>query len=210
MKSHPVRLGSIVIQIIRTFAVLLLFALPAMAQGNPTFPKPATRDNPTTNPAEFNGRNENITLLERGKDEAQRQQLVMQQMNEDFNKIQSSDKDVLSAASANEGPDFKRIVEGLVDINMRANRLRKNMALPAGKPEKDKDKTKSDVGDLRPALISLNGLITSFVGSPIFQKGSSVDNTVLTRARRDLDGIIDLSERIRKNVEKTNKAPTKP
>jgi hypothetical protein len=211
MKIRSSHLGIIATQIIRTSALLLLLAIPSLAQGNPTFPKPATRDNPTTNPAEFNGRNENITLLERGKDEAQRQQLVMQQMNEDFEKIQSSDRDVLSAVSTTDALDFKRIIDGLTDINKRAVRLKKNMALPAGKPEKDKEKTaQADAGDLRPALVSLNSLITSFVTSPIFKKDSTVDNTVLAKARRDLDGIVDLSDKIRKNVEKTSKASAKP
>lgn len=208
MKNHAAILTPSVSSIIRVAAVLFLCATPLMAQGNPSFPQPATKENPRTNPAEFNGRNENITLLERGKDEAQRRQLVMSQMNEDFEKIQSADKDILSAVSTNDVPDYKRIVDGLADINKRAIRLKNNMALPAAaKDDKSqKKREETNVAELRPALIALNDLITNFVTSPLFRKEASVDTSLLARARRDLEGIIDLSDKVKKNVEKTSKA----
>lgn len=211
MKNYVAMLTPSVIPIVRVAAFLLLLSTPILAQGNPTFPQPATKENPRTNPAEFNGRNENITLLERGKEEALKKQTALAQMNEDFDGIQSADREVLSAVSS-ELPDYKRISLGLTDIGRRANRLKKNMALPPPTKE-DKKKAKRDEPDateLRPALIALNSLITSFVTNPIFKKETSVDATHLSQARRDLDGIIEFSERVRKNVEKLDKPATKP
>src|SRR6185369_13398586 len=177
--------------IIRLIVFLLVFATPLLAQGNPSSPQRATRENPRTNPAELSGRNENITLLERGKEEAQKRQMVMAQMNEDFEEIQSADRDILSAVSTKDVPDYKRIAEGLADINKRATRLRNNMALPPAKDEKGQKKPAApEAIDLVPALISLNDLITSFVTSPLFKKEATVDNSLLLRARRDLNGII--------------------
>ena len=132
-------------------------------------------------------------------------------MNEDFDGIQSADRDVLSAVS-NDVPDYERISVGLTDIGKRALRLKKNMALPPPTKE-DKKKEKPDeqaATELRPALIALNTLITSFVTNPIFKKETSVDATNLAQARRDLDGIIDFSEKVLKNVEKLDKPTTKP
>lgn len=209
MKNYTALLTSSINTIIRVAAFSLILATPLMAQRNPTYPQPATKDNPTTNPAEFSGRNTNITLLERGKDEAQKRELVRAQMNEDFEKIQSSDKDVLSAVSL-EVPDYKRISDGLLDINKRAARLKTNMALPPSKKDDKAQKKNEDASELRPALIALNGLITNFVTSPLFRKDTAVDNTLLSQARRDLDGIIDLSDKVRKSVEKSSKtAPAK-
>lgn len=211
MKNYAAMLTPFIVPIIRVAAFLLLLSTPILAQRNPSYPQPATKDNPRTNPAEFNGRNENITLLERGKEDALKKQTALAQMNEDFDGIQSSDRDVLSAVS-NEVPDYKRISAGLTDISKRAMRLMKNMALPpAAKQDKKKAKLdQQDATELRPALIALNTLITSFVTNPIFKKETSVDAANLAQARRDLDGIIDFSEKVRKNVEKLDKPTTKP
>lgn len=211
MKNYAAMLTPSVVPIIRVAAFLLLLSTPILAQGNPSFPKPATREDPRTNPAEFNGRNENITLLERGKEEALNKQTALAQMNEDFDGIQAADREVLSAVS-NEIPDYKRISLGLADISKHANRLKKNMALPpVSKDDKKKEKRdEPDAGELRPALIALNTLITSFVTNPIFQKETSVDATHLAQARRDLDGIIEFSEKVRKSVDKLDKPATKP
>lgn len=211
MKNYAAKRTPSIVPIIRVAAFLLLLSTPILAQRNPSYPQPATKDNPRTNPAEFNGRNENITLLERGKEEALKKQTALAQMNEDFDGIQSADKDVLSAVS-NDVPDYKRISVGLTDIGKRALRLKKNMALPPPTKE-DKKKEKPDeqaATELRPALIALNTLITSLVTNPIFKKETSVDATNLAQARRDLDGIIDFSEKVRKNVEKLDKPATKP
>lgn len=212
MKNYAAMLTPSVVPIIRVAAFLLLLSTPILAQRNPSYPQPATKDNPRTNPAEFNGRNENITLLERGKEEAVKKQTALAQMNEDFDGIQSADRDILSAVSTNDAPDYKRISEGLTDISKRAVRLKKNMALPPStKEDKKKEKREEpDASELRPALISLNTLITSFVTNPIFKKETSVDATHLSQARRDLDGIIEFSEKVRKNVEKLDKPTTQP
>ena len=82
---------------------------------------------------------------------------------------------------------------------------------PTAKDEKaQKRREQSDTGQLRPALVALNDLITSFVTNPLFRKDTAVDYTLVPRARRDLDGIIDFSEKIRKSAEKLNKGASKP
>jgi hypothetical protein len=187
-------------------------ATPLMAQRNPTVPQPATKDNPRTDPGELRGRNDNITLLEHGKDEAQNRQTAMAQMNEDFERIQSIDKDVLSAVSTSGVPDYKRVSDGLVEIRKRAIRLKTNLVLPpSAKDERaQKRRDEMDTNQLQPSLLMLNDLIVSFVANPLFKKETSVDYQLVARARRDLDGIIEFSEKIRKSAEKLNKAAGKP
>lgn len=91
-------------------------------------------------------------------------------------------------------------------------RMRDYLVLPpTAKDEKaQKNRDESDTSQLRPALTTLNGLITSFVTNPLFKKDTSVDYTLVARARRDLDGIIDYSEKIRKSAEKMTKTVSKP
>ena len=208
MNKRPISFTPLLGSVIRLAVVSLALATPLLAQQNPPNPAPPTLDSRS----ELRDRDMNVTLLERGKDEARNRQSVLTQMNEDFARIQSADKDVLSAVSTEGAPDYKRISDGLADIRKRAIRLRDNLVLPpAGKDGKSqKTLDEADTNQLRPALVALNGLITSFVTNPLFQQGANVDYRQVAKARRDLDGIIDFSDKIRKSTEKLSKASSKP
>lgn len=208
MNKRLIRFAPLPVSVIRLAVVSLALATPILAQQNPPNPAPPARDNRS----ELRDRDMNVTLLERGKDEARNQQTVLAQMNEDFERIQSLDKDILSAISTDGTLDYKRITNGLADIRKRAIRLKNNLVLPpAGKDEKSqKALDEADTSQLRPALITLNDLITSFVKNPLFQQGANVDYRQVAKARRDLDGIIDFSDKIRKSTEKLAKAAAKP
>lgn len=129
-------------------------------------------------------------------------------MNEDFERIQTIDRDILTAFSADAVPDYKRITTGLVDIRKRALRLRDNIGLPtAAKDEKWKKAVdEANAKELRPALVTLNTFITNFVTNPVLQRNRRVDPALVAKARCDLDGIIDFSEKVRKSIEKMSKA----
>jgi hypothetical protein len=207
MKNLTTMIAPSLVSTIRLVAFSFALLTPILAQQNPPNPQPQARDNRR----ELRDRDENITLLERGKDEARNRQTVLAQMNEDFARIQSTDKEILSAIST-DTPDYKLISEGLADIRKRAMRLKNNLVLPpTAKDEKaQKKRDDSDTSQLRPALTTLNSLITSFVTNPLFNKDTGVDYTLVARARRDLDGIIEFSERIRKSAENLNKIGSKP
>jgi hypothetical protein len=51
-------------------------------------------------------------------------------------------------------------------------------------------------------LAALNGLIMNFVSNPIFKNSDAVDPQQAAQARRDLDGIISLSEKMKKTADK--------
>jgi hypothetical protein len=208
MKNLTAVLPPSLISLVRLVAFCFALATPLLAQQNPPNRQPPALDNRS----ELRDRDTNITLLERGKDEALNKQAALVQMNEDFERIQSVDKDILSAVSTNGTPDYKRISDGLADIKKRAIRIRNYMVLPpTAKDEKaQKRRDELDTGQVRPALITLNDLITSFVTNPLFRRDTDVDYTLVARARRDLDGIIDFSEKIRKSAEKLNKGASKP
>ena len=192
---------------IKIVAFSLVLATPLLAQRQPNFPQPASPEHPATNPAENAPRSANVDLLERGKDEAKRRQAAQLQMNEDFERIQTLDRDILAAASADGGPDYKRISTGLADIRKRATRLRDNIGLPTDVKDEQWKKSvdESNAKELRPALMTLNSFITGFVSNPVLQRNANVDPALVAKARRDLDGIIDFSDKVRKSVEKMNK-----
>ena len=52
------------------------------------------------------------------------------------------------------------------------------------------------------AVITILRLIFSFIDNPFFKEISVVDTQVTTKARRDLEEIIELSEQIKRDSEK--------
>ena len=208
MNDYAAMLIPLLGRFIRVVAFSLVLATPLLAQRNPTFPQPASPEHPATNPTENAPRSANVDYLEHGKEEAQRRQAAQLQMNEDFERIQTLDKDILTAASANAVPDYKRISTGLVDIRKRAVRLRDSIGLPTAVKDETWKKSvdESNAKELRPALVTLNTFITSFVSNPVLQRNTNVDPALVAKARRDLDGIIDFSDKVRKSVERMSKA----
>ena len=131
---------------------------------------------------------------------------VLAQVNEDFGSIQDINNELLKSASTHKGLDYSYISQATAEIKMRAVRLRDNLALTtSGKNRKpEKVEVGPDEARLGNALSALNALIQDFVTNPIF-KSSGIDADQASRARHDLDAIIDLSDRIRKNADEMKK-----
>ncbi len=62
---------------------------------------------------------------------------------------------------------------------------------------------------LKSALSELGELITGFVNNPAFKSSNVVDARLAAKARRDLEGIIELSSGIKKCGEKLSKVTQK-
>ncbi len=63
----------------------------------------------------------------------------------------------------------------------------------------------SDVSGLTPSLTALDQLILSFVHNPVFKDAGVVDTKLGGKARRDLDIIIEVSDKVRKIAERMRK-----
>jgi hypothetical protein len=55
-------------------------------------------------------------------------------------------------------------------------------------------------------LSALNKLLDGFLRNPIFSDSGPLDMRLAARARRDLEDIVVLSEKLRKNAEKRSNA----
>lgn len=62
---------------------------------------------------------------------------------------------------------------------------------------------------LKWSVLRLVKLVFSFVDNPFFKEASVVDTRVTAKARRDLEGIIKLSDQLKKDTEKLDKARQK-
>lgn len=138
-------------------------------------------------------------------------QMALAQIREDFWHIQVVDKDIAQAVLSGVPLDPKFIAKSAADIKKRAGRLKVNLILP--EPEKSTKLLQAEVEakpeQLKSSLAALSGLIARFVHNPMFQNANTVGADLGAEARRDLEGIIELSGRVKKNSEKLDKVARK-
>lgn len=134
--------------------------------------------------------------------ERQRVQGVMNQVKEDFGRLQSIYNEIIVSVSDGKKLDHAFISESVAGINKCATRLKSNLALPESK---DKASGKQNVKEgvrPQPSLTLLLSQISEFVTNPMFESSGVLDLELSTRASRNLEEIIYLSESIRKSLER--------
>ena len=133
------------------------------------------------------------------------------QLKDDFEQLQTINNQMMIMVFANNVLDYKRVSEAITEIRKRAARLKSNLPLPVA--EKDGQEAEQPLkglnelnqGEVKPALLSLDDLIQRFVTNPVFQQSQVVDIQQSSKARRDLEAILKLSEKIRKSADKLTK-----
>ena len=141
----------------------------------------------------------------RGKREAA-ERLAVAQIKEDYERIQVVNNELAEAVANHAGVDLKLVVKSTAEIERRAERLLSNLALPELPPDLERVKMPAEGQEqLQPSLLMLGRLVNRFVHSPLFREVNVIDAQVSTRARRDLEGIIALSGRLKKESEKLDR-----
>lgn len=145
--------------------------------------------------------------------------LRLEQIKDDYGRIQMLNNELRRAAHSAAAPDYKRIASAAADVRKRASRLRANLAFPEPDEEadaredsdKDPDATRKDAeasdddARVKTFLTSLDESVVSFVNNPVF-RSSALDAPQAARASRDLARIIELSAEIRKAAERLARA----
>ncbi|HET6647718.1 MAG TPA: hypothetical protein VFH01_10370 [Pyrinomonadaceae bacterium] len=137
--------------------------------------------------------------------------LDLTRVEEDHLRIQQAANGLHQAAAQGNALDLKAVAKSASEIRERAVRLGSALALP--KPEKEDKRPKpaaiADAEGLRGALAALHELIYRFARSPVFTEVNLVDAEQSAKARRDLDEIIGLSERVKKGCQELEKGGKK-
>ncbi|HZE71526.1 MAG TPA: hypothetical protein VE135_18635 [Pyrinomonadaceae bacterium] len=124
------------------------------------------------------------------------------QIREDFRRLQIINNEMMRTVFVNSNVDRKLIAVTTAEINKRAMRLSANLVLPRiddqAKNQKPDD-ARND-GNLQAGLLALDHCIMSFVANPLFKQPNVVDSESALRARSDLNLIIRLSERLKKDL----------
>lgn len=127
------------------------------------------------------------------------------QLQKDFSQLQVVNRSLLKVALSNAPLDPGFVAKSVAEIKKRAERLNKNLALPEPTKAADQTQTLAPVPQLKPAVLKLGRLIFSFVDNPFFKEASVVDTQLTSKARRDLEDIVELSGQIKKSGEQMMK-----
>lgn len=141
------------------------------------------------------------------------ERLALSQIAEDFEQIQIINNKMMGATMRAAAPDYARIADVTAEVKRRARRLRDNLRLGEVEDTEEAKESKSkktvEPGKTKANLLALDESIMSFIKNPIFQSPKVVNLAQATKARHDIDEIIQLSELIKKDAERLSKTSEK-
>ena len=132
--------------------------------------------------------------------------LALEQLQEDFTRLQIVNKELVLTTSERKEVDFKFVSRSAEEINKRAKRLLENLALPESVPETAKVLDPfSDQPELKNSITQMGWRIYYFAKNPIFKEANVLDTSDAAKARWDLEEIIELSALIKSGSERVGK-----
>jgi hypothetical protein len=148
-----------------------------------------------------------LQLKSLGEDKRQpndpkRSQAMMDQVSEDFQRILTLHNEIVRAITANRSLSVQVISDATGEIRKRAARLQSSLKLEKPEPTTENREADLKVMPMKDELILLCKQIESFVRNPIIENPGTVDAPQLAKARRDLQSVVELSDAIKKRVDK--------
>ena len=140
----------------------------------------------------------------RQPNDPKRSQAMMEQVNEDFQRILTLHNEIVRAIAANRSLSYQFISDATGEIRKRSARLQSSLRLERPEPAAGNRIPGPDLeaAETKDELILLCRQIESFVKNPIIDTPGTVDAQQLEKARRDLASVVELSSYIKKRADK--------
>jgi hypothetical protein len=145
--------------------------------------------------------------LRRPAEREEADRLALAQIEDDYVRLQVVNKELSKAASQPTGLDLRFVVKSTSEMRKRAERLLENLALPELQEEAKRSRA-NDIeqeAQLKASLLALGQLVERFVRNPLFREVNVIDAQASARARRDLEAIIEISGRLKKESERLDR-----
>lgn len=204
MTGHPARVAA---KLVGLMAIAFSLATQILAQS----PRPPSDVDPARARFEETNRRE-MQLRGMGgtpkKADPKELEAVVARIKQDFERILTLHNEIVHAISTDKTLNHDFVSNAAAEIKKRASRLQTTLALDkldASEQNQHRLKQLNDA-QLKDALISLCKEIESFVTNPVIETPGTVDIQQLARARRDLEGVIELSDSINKSAERLKKS----
>ena len=189
--------------------LLLLFAAPVLCQSVPTGgPPPIDRRNNADRIRQQDMSRREWQLRNFGKEpggpkDERHLKALMEQTAEDFTRILTVHNEIARALSSKNDLNYQFVSEATAEIKKRASRVQSTLAL--GLSSDDAPVKATSDPEIKDSLVKLCKEIRSFVTNPVIENPNTVDAEQLTRARRDLESLIQLSGLIKKDADKRSR-----
>ncbi len=185
---------------------LILFSVtPVFAQGSSGAPPPSNRVNAErVRQQEMSRREYQLRNFgtEPGAPKDKRElEALMAQTEEDFNRILTLHNEIARALTSKNELNYQFVSEATAEIKKRASRVQHSLALGLS-AEEAAELGKSKDEPIKDSLIKLCNEIRSFVTNPSIANPNTINAEQMTKARRDLESVIQLSGRIKKDADK--------
>lgn len=188
----------------RHLAILgLLFTLSTAAYSQDSASSSTRREDPLQRKLTGGVQSELIeaAMMNRPATPAADRSAVRDQIRKDFQRLQFANDDLVKALSDKTAYDSRVITRSASEIKTRAKRLKQNLGLPVA-PKGSELSPAANEENLRTSITRLIKLIDSFVTNPMLSQRHVFDATLAAKASHDLEGIIGLSEMLKKAAEK--------
>ncbi|HVF22679.1 MAG TPA: hypothetical protein VM941_06380 [Pyrinomonadaceae bacterium] len=192
--------------------LLLLVTAPVFAQRPPTGAAPAIDK---TNAARVRQQQEtrrewqlrNFGRQPDGPRDQRQIEALLKQTAEDFDGILARHNEIARFLAATKPIDYHFVSDATAEIQKRASRLQSTLGLhqlptETAVVEKGEELNEAQMKD---ALIRMCKQIRGFVTNPVIENPNMVDAQQLTNARRDLESVIQISGRLKKEAAKLEK-----
>jgi hypothetical protein len=196
MTNHPARVATI------TFGLMFIASTQILAQSSSVDPARARFED--TNRREMQLRGMGGTPKKADPKEVE---AIVAQIKQDFERILTLHNEIVRVVSTDKTLEHDFVSNAGAEIKKRASRLQTTLALnklEASEQNQHKQK-KLDDAQLKDALITLCKEIESFVSNPVIKTPGTVDIEQLAKARRTLEGVIELGDSINKSAERLKK-----
>ena len=208
MKNNRRKIKKIFLSLIAVFGFASIFEISVFAQGTRPM-TPTDRRIDQINSQIQRSERDKLTGEMKGEnrrpENSKQNQAIKIQIKEDFESLQATyNKIILNLQSGSLERDF--VLEATADIKKLAARLQQNLALP--KPEASGNnetaaKEELNLEDRRKSLRALCLHIFNFVTNPIFNEPTGLNVEQAAKAEREIEVIIELSEKIKETTEKS-------
>jgi hypothetical protein len=201
--------GSLFVSLIFLGALTLAFSSSALAQSGTSPTSSESRRAADADLAQREWQLRNIGRIKRVDIEVAPTSVKLGSIKEDYEGLQKANNSILTMLQVGKELDYKVIADASSEIKKRAARLKSYLLTLEMVKENDKRKKSPDeieYAEMKASLLSMDASIARFVSNPIFKNfGKVVDVESATKARDDLDNIIELSEKIKKSSERARK-----
>ena len=211
MKDHSAEAPTNKVRLtVAAFAFLTAIAMPIQGQ-SPQSQPPNTTNNERVRQQEMSKREWQLRNLatepEKAASDPRRAQAVMDQVEQDFKRILTLHNELARTLSAGRILDYDFVSDAAGEIKKRASRLQTTLALPKPEGDQQDQEKRQEYSEtqMTDALTLLCRQIESFVKNPIIATPGTVDAQQLVRARRDLEGVVEVSGNVRKSADKLKK-----